>query len=103
MVVFTTSTFALLRALDRIVITYVGFQIQQESKKLEKKLLLIIISKSCTKAIKATRKRTVSSVVSDGCWKLPSNVILDSDFDCNSHIKNGLFHQFDICAIIERT
>ena len=90
-----------MRALDRIVITYVGFQIQQESKKLEKKLLLIIISKSCTKATNATSKRTVSSVVSDG-WTLPSNVILDSDFDCNSHIKNGRFHQFNICAI-ERT
>ena len=46
----------------------------------------------------ATSKSTVSSVINGVSTRL-SNVTWGSDFDCNSHIKKGRFHQFDISAI----
>ena len=57
--------------------------------------------KELQKGANSTRKRTVSGIVNGSCTIL-SNVFWGSDFECNSHIKNGCFHQFDICTI-ERT
>ena len=51
------------------------------------------------KSANETSKRTVSSVVNGGCT-CPSNTLGDSDFDCNSYLKNGCFHQFDSYAIM---
>ena len=50
-VLFTNLTFALQSVPDRIVIGYVGFRIQQKSKKSETKMSLKISAKSWTKAL----------------------------------------------------
>ena len=64
-------------------------------------MLLNDLREELNNGTNAISERTVSGVTNGGST-LPSNVIQDSDFDCNSHIKNSRFHQFDICAI-ERT
>ena len=48
MVVFTSLTFALFSAPDRIVTAYIGFRIQHKCKKLETKMLLMICTRSST-------------------------------------------------------
>ena len=53
------------------------------------------------KGTNATSKRNVRSDVNCGCTLL-SNVILNSDCDCDSHIKNSSFHKLNVWAI-ERT
>ena len=63
MVVFTNLTIALYRAPDRIVIAYVGFWIQQKSKKLKNERGINDLHDEMEKDPNATSKLTVSNAV----------------------------------------
>ena len=69
-----------------------------KGEKVKKKNIINDFREELDKGNNATCKRSVSSVVNSVCTR-PSRFIGGSEFDCSSHIKNGRFHEFHICAI----